>query len=242
MSVQALAWVLQHSEARNGARLVLISLANYAQDDGTQAFPSIETLCENSRLSRSAVKSALARLRADGSIVETGRRSSGTAVFSIVMGGQNQAGSDSARADSGAGGSDSDAQGPDPDPDPYRTTTTRQGLSNPDSVDAVFDYWRERCNHPTAKLTSDRRSKINARLRDGYTVDDLKAAVDGAARAAFVNDQGKRFDDLALICRNGEKLDSFIARASTTTTAGGLAARTRARRERIARYELERAA
>lgn len=77
----------------------------------------------------------------------------------------------------------------------------------------VFDRWQERCDHPQAKLTADRRAKVKARIREGRTLEDFFAAIEGAARAAFVNDEGKRFDDLELICRSGAKFESFMARA-----------------------------
>jgi hypothetical protein len=55
-----------------------------------------------------------------------------------------------------------------------------------------------------------------ARLKSGTSVEDLKTAVDGAARAAHVDEAGVKHDDLELICRSAEKLDLFIARASST--------------------------
>lgn len=78
----------------------------------------------------------------------------------------------------------------------------------------LFDLWRERCAHATAKYTDERKRKIEARLKEGYTVEQITLAIDGAARAAFVNDAGKRFDDIELICRNGSKLESFMERAT----------------------------
>lgn len=101
--------------------------------------------------------------------------------------------------------------------------TTYVELGN--EVRAVFDYWRQRCGHERAKLTGDRRRKIEARLRDGYTVDDLKAAVDGAAVGAFVNEQGRRFDDIELICRGGSKVEAFQARAKAGTDDKAMARR-----------------
>jgi hypothetical protein len=80
-------------------------------------------------------------------------------------------------------------------------------------IHQVFDRWQERCDHPQAKLTADRRAKVKARIREGRTLEDFFAAIEGAARAAFVNDEGKRFDDLELICRSGAKFESFMARA-----------------------------
>lgn len=96
------------------------------------------------------------------------------------------------------------------DPDPSGRGSVRS------TVGALFDSWREACRHPDAKLTDDRRRKIEARLAEGYTAEQIGTAIQGAARAAFVNDSGKRFDDIELICRNGSKLESFIERASTS--------------------------
>lgn len=77
----------------------------------------------------------------------------------------------------------------------------------------IFAYWQQRCDHPRAKLTADRMSKVLARLRDGYTQADIFTAIDGAAEHAFVNsDTGQRYDDLSLICRDGAKLEGFIQR------------------------------
>ena len=78
----------------------------------------------------------------------------------------------------------------------------------------LFGYWQERCGHQKAKATPERLRAIRARLRDGYSVADVRRAIDGAATGAYVDDRGKRHDDLTLICRNGSKLEDFIARAS----------------------------
>lgn len=86
MSVQALTWVLEHSEEKNGARLVLISLANHAGPDGGSAFPSAATIMRETRLSHGAVAAALKGLRERGAVVEEGRRRHGTIVYRLVMG------------------------------------------------------------------------------------------------------------------------------------------------------------
>jgi biotin operon repressor len=90
-----------------------------------------------------------------------------------------------------------------------------------DQVGALFDYWREHCEHPQARPTAERTSKIRARLKDGYTPQQIRTAIDGAARAPFVSpDNGKRFDDVELICRTGAKLEDFIGRASLPANGG----------------------
>lgn len=78
----------------------------------------------------------------------------------------------------------------------------------------VFEYWRRVLGHPTAKQTPERAKAVKARLREGYTVEQICAAIDGCRASPFhcgENERGQRYDDLTLICRNGSKLESFIA-------------------------------
>ena len=77
----------------------------------------------------------------------------------------------------------------------------------------VFDHYKATLNHPTIRLTADRRGKIRARLRDGRSVDDLKRAIDGCAASAYHmgdNDDGKVYDSTDLIFRNDGKVEQFI--------------------------------
>lgn len=92
------------------------------------------------------------------------------------------------------------------------------------AVIECFAYWQERCGHPLSQLTADRRGKVETRLRErrrhhggdlGAAIRDVRQAIDGAARAAYVDEAtGKRFDDIELICRNGSKLEDFMGRAT----------------------------
>lgn len=92
--------------------------------------------------------------------------------------------------------------------------------SHTDTVRRLFVYWQQRCNHGTAKLTPERTRAVLGRLRQGYTEAEIRKAIDGAAEAAYQNDDnGKRYDDLELICRNGTKLESFIERGVLKTGA-----------------------
>lgn len=76
-------WVLRHSEATLGSRLVLIALADYAHGDGTNAFPSVEKLALHCRMTRRAVQSALRKLEQEGHIEQSGKRPGGTIVYTI---------------------------------------------------------------------------------------------------------------------------------------------------------------
>lgn len=83
-------------------------------------------------------------------------------------------------------------------------------------VKEVFDYWQRRLGKNAAKLTNDRVSKIQARLREGYTVAQIRAAIDALSTSAWhrgENDKGRAFDDITLICQSGSKLEGFIEMA-----------------------------
>ena len=78
---------------------------------------------------------------------------------------------------------------------------------------AVFAYWQEQLNHPTAKLTPKRLQKINARLAEGYSEADLCRAVDGCKASPFHMGQNEHctvYDQLELICRDGEHIEQFM--------------------------------
>jgi hypothetical protein len=90
------------------------------------------------------------------------------------------------------------------------------------AVADVFTYWQNQCGHGQAQFTADRQGKITARLRERarlhggmrQAVADIHLGIDGAARSPFVDESGKRHDDIELICRKGSKLEDFMARAS----------------------------
>lgn len=104
----------------------------------------------------------------------------------------------------------------------YSETNSHSETDSKDSppsadVSAVFSYWQTRLNHPTAKLTAERKRKVQARLREGYSVEQIKQAIDGCASSPFhlgQNDNGQVYDDLELICRNGSKIEQFIQYAA----------------------------
>lgn len=85
MSVQALSWVLEHSEARLADRLVLLCLADHAKADGTGAWPSIATIAHHARISRRQVSYSLAALEQAGAIVRVGESRARTIVWNIVL-------------------------------------------------------------------------------------------------------------------------------------------------------------
>lgn len=78
---------------------------------------------------------------------------------------------------------------------------------------AIFEYWIETFNKKgTVKLTDKRKKNIHARLKEGYTLEDIKGAIWGCSMSEYhmgKNDSGTVYDDIELICRSGEKLEKF---------------------------------
>lgn len=61
-----------------------------------------------------------------------------------------------------------------------------------------------------SKLTDQRKRKIQARLKEGYTEQDLCDAIDGIEYSAHhrgENDEGRVWDELTLICRDGAHVE-----------------------------------
>lgn len=84
-------------------------------------------------------------------------------------------------------------------------------------AEQVFSYWQSVMQHPKGKLDAKRRATINARFTDGYTAADLMQAIDGCRNSEWhmgKNQDGKVYDALDLICRDGSKVDNFMALAT----------------------------
>ena len=100
----------------------------------------------------------------------------------------------------------------------------------------VFEYWRRVMEHPRAAFDGKRQRAVKARLADGYSVDDLKRAIDGCAQTPHnmgENERHQRFDDLELICRNAGQVDRFMANAGGLQRAVGDLRRGHARAEDV---------
>jgi hypothetical protein len=96
----------------------------------------------------------------------------------------------------------------------YTETTQRlpeTTAKNP--VHVVFSYWQEKTKHPGAILDAKRKTAINRALKLGYSIEQLRSAVDGCLKSPWHqgdNDEGKVYDAITLIFRNAEKIEQFI--------------------------------
>lgn len=92
-----------------------------------------------------------------------------------------------------------------------------------DAVNEIFTYWATTMGHEKSKLDPKRTKMIEAALKLGYTVDQLKQAIEGNKRSPFhqgQNDRSTRYDGLDLILRDASKIDSFIAMAEGRAFGG----------------------
>jgi hypothetical protein len=77
----------------------------------------------------------------------------------------------------------------------------------------LFEFWRDCTGHPKSKLDGDRFDAIKARVEDGYSEEQCRLAILGAAVDPYVDPKKKRHDGIGLVFRNGEKLEDFANRA-----------------------------
>ncbi|NXZ86397.1 replication protein [Serratia fonticola] len=84
------------------------------------------------------------------------------------------------------------------------------------SVRTVFDFWREAMSHPGAKLDAKRRGRIQARLKDGFSTDDLCKAIEGAKCDPWLmggNPSKKVYDGIETVLRDAAQVERLKALA-----------------------------
>lgn len=113
-----------------------------------------------------------------------------------------------------------------------------------EAVQRIFDYWQRRAGKPKARLTPERASRVLARLRQGYSEAEIRAAIDGCLGSEFhqgQNDAGTVYDDLEMICRTGSRVERFSALAGgARPTPASTPAEQADERQRALRAQAER--
>lgn len=160
MSVQAISWALaQQVVTASSARHVLLCLANYAGEDGRNAFPSIARLCADTGLSERAVRNNLRELEESG-VIRRGNQAVAAAfidradrrptVYDICMDEAERGAADAARETTGGtsfqnGGHLTTERGAADAPEPsYNHQLNRQkdsSLPLGDPLKAEFEEW-----------------------------------------------------------------------------------------------------
>lgn len=84
----------------------------------------------------------------------------------------------------------------------------------------IFEYWKEAwCKNDQSKFTDKRKKAVRARLKEGYTVEQIKLAIYGCSVTPHNNGtepkgDGRVYDCLELICRNGDNVERFAGNAN----------------------------
>jgi uncharacterized phage protein (TIGR02220 family) len=76
----------------------------------------------------------------------------------------------------------------------------------------VFEYWRSELK-PRSKFDAKRRARIAARLKEGFTVEQLKTVVDKAKTSPHhsgKNDRGRTYQDIHTIFRDAAQVEAFL--------------------------------
>jgi len=191
-----MAWVLEHSQARGSARCVLISIANHVGPDGT-GWVHVRRVCAEANCSHGTYARAVQEAEARGEL----RRE--------VHGGGSARMHDAHRPNlwtfpALAGEQPETPVRQQPDRGPSEAATT------------VFEAWVDATgrDRARARLTAQRRKKVDARLREGYDVNELVSAVRGISLSAWHrgdNDNRVRYDDLTVALRDGSQVERFAA-------------------------------
>jgi len=115
-------------------------------------------------------------------------------------------------------------------PKPKQPKPKQPKQAEDNSAQEVFNTWVEvaapiqLADPERARLTKDRRQKIEARLADGKTVEELQHAIQGFAKDSFhsgENDRRKPYLDFSTIFRNNAKVDEGIRLYAGTRKASG---------------------
>lgn len=101
----------------------------------------------------------------------------------------------------------------------------------------VFSFWQEHLNHPRSVFDEKRAKAVTARLKAGYSVDDLMTAIQGCKNTPYnmgQNPEQKVYDDIELICRDAAHVERFMSSSN-----GSGMPRSRTLTEQFAAGELQ---
>ncbi len=92
------------------------------------------------------------------------------------------------------------------------THTRDRAREKPDRI--IFEFWQKKMGHKNAKFDSKRKTRINARLKDGFTPKELCQAIVGATKDDWLMGRDKqsnrKYDDIEHIFRDVAQVERLI--------------------------------
>jgi len=198
--VQAIAWVLEHSQSKGTARCVMVSIANHLGPDGS-GWVHVSRVCAEAACSVQSYRRAVQEAEQAGELRRLPFEGGGARLH------------DRHRPNLFVFPALHDVEQPNHPPETVEAVTRlSSGVS--DDVNTVFQGWVEATGRDAArtKLTGQRKQRIAARMKDGYTTDDLVDAVRGVTLSEWhmgANDRRQRYDDLGTVLRDGAQVEKF---------------------------------
>lgn len=192
------AW--RNSTSTGNDLLVLLKLADNANEDTRIAWPSVGTMARYIKVDRRTIQRCLRRLELTGEITAEGDPYHAAISQSSIRYRVNCEGG--GILPPGGGASAAGGAAPMP-PEPSVEPSTQNPLTPPGEIQRVFDAWTESTGRTRTALDVTRRGLIRRRLKT-YPVEDLIAAVQGWDRDPWCrgeNPDGKKYNDLEFLLR-----------------------------------------
>lgn len=116
-------------------------------------------------------------------------------------------------------------------------------LSSLETEQKVFEHWKAATGKARAKFTDERRAKVRARLREGYSESEIQQAIDRVCASPYhcgKNDSGTTYNGLEMICDSGSKLEFYrdsLPEPGANTGANARAATARAKSDALVAWD-----
>lgn len=218
MSVQAIAWVLEHSRSTNTVRCVLVSIANHMNGDGS-GWVYVDRICREANCSIKSYHRAIRWAIDNGELERVEHAGGGERThvrhrpnfYRFVAMDDGRGGQ---IVEEGGGQFVQEGGGQVDDLNERAVSTAVSTVREKTVADDVFDLWVQVTGRDPlrTKFTPDRRRKVQQRLAEGFDFDELMDAVRGVTLSAFHmgdNAQNQRYDDLRIVMRDGAQVEKF---------------------------------
>lgn len=205
MSIEAITWALSAPLGGN-QKVLLIGAANHAHPDGSEAYPSLDTLARYACCDRSTARRNVRKLVADGWLIEDGLGPKGQTKYRLPLdadpvGLQNATGGNQPQGglqNTPSGGGT--ATPPEPSLEPS-IEPSRGSASARDELAEVWGHYQQAMPNGSRCALSSARRLIIVQALKVRTVVECKRAIDGLAVSDY--HVGNGYTDIKYALRGG---------------------------------------